>query len=729
MTATRTLPGAGRRAAYPTSTSRKRAMLFPPPHPSAPSRLTVELDTSGELLPRILWAGPATSTTAGPAGYPSTFRGPGGPLLGEHAHELFTRPHLRGHRVDAPGSDAAWSTRFLVEDLSATDDTLTLTAYDDAAGLRLTTELQALPGGLLRGRHTVRSTGPGTYVLTGLEVVLPAADDLVELLDFTGRHEGERTPQRHTVTDGMWLREGREGRPGLGGATMAVLGTRGFGTRTGTVLGVHVAWSGNSLLRAERSPDLGTTLGGGELLQPGEVRLGPEEEYTSPWVVFGASEAGLDGLAEAFHTYERSLSAHPGHQPVVLNVWEAVWFDHDLARLHEIADRAARVGIERFVLDDGWFHGRRDDTAGLGDWWVDPDVWPEGLAPIADHVRSLGMEFGLWFEPEMVNPDSELYRAHPDWILSAGDRVPQLHRNQLVLDLSRPEVWQHVHDRVDAVLSSAPIDYVKWDHNRELLEAGSGARGGSSAVREHTLAFYRLLDSLRRLHPRIDWETCASGGGRIDLGVLERTQRVWTSDMTDALARQHIQRWTTQLVAPEYLGAHVSAPVAHQTGRTLPLDFRAATALFGAFGVEWDLSTATEEELTALAGWVGLHKRLRHLLHAGRTVRPESADPAVLLHGVVARDGGEAVLAHVQLDESASNRGTVVRVPGLQPDASYDLRWAGPVDHRAVSRSVALPEAGPTDGVAVLGAVLGTRGYWIPRRRPETVTLVHLTRT
>lgn len=712
-----------------TSTS----TLFPAPGPSTEPRLALELDlgpdSRGEMLPRVLWAGVAAPDEVGPSGYPSTFRGPGVPLLGEHAHELFTRPHLRGHRTGAPGSDAAWSTRFLLDDVEQTDERLVVTATDDAAGLSLTTELEALPGGLLRGRHTVRSTGPGSYVLTGLEVVLPASDDLVELLDFTGRHEGERTPQRHEVTDGLWLREGREGRPGLGGATVAVLGSRGFDTRTGTVLGVHVAWSGNSCFRVERSPDLGTTLGGGELVQPGEVVLAQGEAYTSPWVVFGASDDGLDGLAAAFHAYERSLPAHPGHQPVVLNVWEAVWFDHDLARLHEIADRAARVGIERFVLDDGWFHGRRDDTAGLGDWWVDPDVWPEGLTPIADHVRGLGMQFGLWFEPEMVNPDSELYRAHPDWILSTGDRVPQLHRHQLVLDLSREEVWQHVHDRVHAVLSSAPVDYVKWDHNRELLEAGSGVRGGASAVRAQTFAFYRLLDSLRELHPGIDWESCASGGGRIDLGVIERTQRVWTSDMTDALARQHIQRWTTQLVAPEYLGAHVSAPVAHQSGRRFTLDFRAATALFGAFGVEWDLSTATDDELDALAGWVALHKRFRPLLHSGRVVRPESADPAVLLHGVVAADGSEALLAHVQLDESASNRGTVVRVPGLVADAAYDLAWVGPVDHRAVSRSVALPQPGPTDGTAVRGAVLGTRGYWIPRRRPETVTLVHLERT
>ena len=310
--------------------------------------------------------------------------------------------------------------------------------------------------------------------------MLPVADDLVEALDFTGRHERERTPQRHAVTDGLWMRESR-GSVGRGSdaATMVVLGTPGFSPTEGAVLGVHVAWSGNSVLRVERDAATGTTLGGGELLQPGEVVLAPGESYQTPWVFFAAADDGLDGLAAVWHAYQRSLDAHPGTQPVILNVWEAVYFDHDLERLQGIADRAARVGVERFVLDDGWFRARRDDTAGLGDWWVDEDVWPEGLGPLVDHVRELGMEFGLWFEPEMVNPDSDLYREHPDWILSAGERVPLLHRNQLVLDLSRAtRCWEHLFERVSAILSAHPIDYVKWDHNRDLLEAGSGRGWG-----------------------------------------------------------------------------------------------------------------------------------------------------------------------------------------------------------------------------------------------------------
>jgi alpha-galactosidase len=238
------------------------------------------------------------------------------------------------------------------------------------------------------------------------------------------------------------------------------------------------------------------------------------------------------------------------------------------------------------------------------------------------------------------------------------------------------------------------------------------------------VAFYALLDELAARHPGVAWETCAGGGGRIDLEVLGRTSRAWASDNTDALARQAIQRWTTLLVAPEYLGAHVSAPVSHQTGRALPLDFRAATALFCGFGIEWDLTSVPRADLARLGAWVDVFKQFRPLLHAGRTVRPDSSDPAVLLHGVVADDRAEALVAHVQLDESAHARGVMVRVPHLAPGRSYRLAWVGPGDDEEPGSG--LDRAGPSRGGAVRGAVLASSGVWVPRRRPHTVTLIHV---
>jgi len=370
-------------------------------------------------------------------------------------------------------------------------------------------------------------------------VVFPLDERFTEILDFTGRWGYEHAPQRRPLSDGLWLRENRRGKTGHDAAMMTVAGTPGFDFDRGAVLAVHVAWSGNSVHPVERSAATPATLGGGELLLAGEVVLDGGQSYSTPWVHLVAATDGLDGVAAAFHRHQRSLPNHPASpRPVNLNVWEAVYFNHDLPRLLELADLAAGLGVERYVLDDGWFRHRRDDSAGLDDWYVDDDVWPHGLSPLIDRVRANNMQFGLWFEPEMVNPDSDLFRAHPDWVLSARGRLPVLQRNQLVLDLSRPEVGQYLLERIDAVLSTYDIAYVKWDHNRDLLEAGSGTRAGGPAVHAHTLGFYALLDELRRRHPQVEWESCASGGGRTDLGVLERVERIWTSDMTDALSRQ-----------------------------------------------------------------------------------------------------------------------------------------------------------------------------------------------
>ena len=418
------------------------------------------------------------------------------------------------------------------------------------------------------------------------------------------------------------------------------------------------------------------------------------------------------------------LPAHPGSpRPVNLNVWEAVYFNHDAGKLMALADRAASAGVERYVLDDGWFLGRRTDRAGLGDWRVDESVWPGGLHRLSDYVRERGMDFGLWIEPEMVNPDSGLFRAHPDWILATGRRVPLLQRHQLVLDLTRPEVRSYLLDQISALLSEYPISYVKWDCNRDLVDAGSGTRAGAPAVHDQAVALYGLLDELCRRFPEVEWESCAAGGGRIDLAVLERVHRVWTSDMTDALARQSIQRWTGQLVPPEYLGAHISAPLSHQTGRYLPLSLRGATALFGHLGIEWDITQASERELADLAAWIRLYKQHRALIHSGRMTRIDTADDTAWMYGVVAADQSEAVVSYVQLDEPRNDQPAALRVPGLDPRQRYRIRDVTPgerLPHRA-----GFPDAGVT-GIEVSGAALAELGLAVPAQPPLTATVFHI---
>jgi alpha-galactosidase len=657
----------------------------------------------------------------------ATGAGPHPSLLPEHSTPWFGRPGLSGYRLSSADSIAGrdWSSQFADATVRPTDGGVQIGAVDVPSGLRLRTDVEAVAGGAIRARHTLTNTESEPYVVGSLEVVFPLPGRATESLDFSGRHLAERVPQRRAITDGLWLRESRRGRPGHDSAMLLVGGTAGFGFADGEVWGVHVAWSGNQVHRLERLPDGTTTIGGGELLLPGELVLAMDESYTTPWVYLAASAEGLDGLAAAFHGYLRSLPAHPSSpRPVNLNVWEAVYFDHDLPRLRALADIAAGIGVERYVLDDGWFHGRRHDRAGLGDWWVDDDVFPDGLHPIVDHVRGLGMEFGLWFEPEMVNPDSDVFREHPDWILNVPGRTPVQERNQLVLDLSRPEVYAYLLERIDAVLSAYDIGYVKWDHNRELVDAGSASRAGAPAVHAHTRAFYRLLDELRARHPKVEWESCASGGGRVDLEVLARTERIWVSDMTDAMSRQTIQRWTGQLVPPEYQGAHISSETSHQTGRHLPLAFRAATAFFGHFGIEWDLTEANDAQRQHIAAWIDLYKQHRNVLHGGRVVRLGDPDETRFVHGVIAADRSTAIIALVQLDVAAHSLPAPVRVPGLDPGRAYLVSRIDPRDSSA--DEMALPDE------AISGAVLANAGLQVqqvnPRypQRPETVVVLEL---
>jgi alpha-galactosidase len=713
--------------------------------PAAGARTGLVVVPRDDIMPAAVWAGPVPEAGLDPvmaaALADSSWQCA---LLPEHAAGWFGRPGLSGHRLGGPGAHPAagrdWSAHFRPARLiylggqdhstvhPAAGQPVTgarTEGADEAAGLALVTEVEAVPGGAIRGRHTLTNTGRQPYVVDALEVVFPLPGEAGETLDFTGRQTYERVPQRRVIADGLWLREGRRGHTGHDSATVLVAGTAGFGFGDGRVWGLHVAWSGNTVHRVERLRSGLTTIGGGELLLPGEVTLDAGQSYTTPWVFLAAAADGLDGLAAMFHGYLRSRPAHPrSPRPVNLNVWEAVTFDHDLGRLTALADIAADLGVERYVLDDGWFRGRRDDTAGLGDWWVDEGVWPGGLGPLVDHVRGRGMEFGLWFEPEMVNPDSDLYRAHPDWILSTGGRVPPLQRDQLVLDLTRPEVAGYLLGRMDGLLSEYDISYVKWDHNRSLVDAGSAARAGAPAVHAQTLAVYALLDELRRRHPDVEWESCASGGGRVDLGLLERTERIWVSDMTDALARQSIQRWTGQLVPPEYCGAHVSAPFAHQTGRDLPLALRAATALFGHFGIEWDLATAGQESLAELAGWVRLYKAHRALIHSGRVTRADAPDGTALMHGVVAADRSAALISYVQLDEPVHTRAVALRVPGLDTSRLYRVTDVTP------RHSTRVRAAAPViTGGAVPGALLREVGVAIPVQRPHTPVILFIQAT
>lgn len=586
--------------------------------------------------------------------------------------------------VGRPSVAGAWSdgepgpSELHLTDVRATGPReLSLVVVDAAGRLSLTSELTLAAQGVLRVRHTLENLTPpeptargplGTvFDVAALDVLLPVPARAQEVLDFGGLWSAERRPQRTSLAaQGAWTRETRHGRPGHDDPYLMVAGTPGFAFRTGEVWAVHLAWSGDKRLWAEHQAQGYSLLGAGELLAPGEIRLGPGRRYTTPWVVATWSDEGLDGLSARFHPWIRTWAKPARPRPVVLNTWEAVYFDQDEATLRQLVDVAAAVGVERFVLDDGWFAGRTDDGHALGDWQVDGDKWPDGLHPLIAHVHHRGMDFGLWVEPEMVSPDSQLARKHPEWVL--GPRSALTWRHQRVLDLSVPGAFDHVLSTLTSLLTQYPVAFLKWDHNRDLLDG---------SAHHQTAAAYRLIDALRAAFPRLEIESCASGGGRIDLGMLARVDRFWTSDTNDPLERHRIHRWTGVLIPPELLGVHLGAATSHTTGRTFDLGFRLATAFFANAGIEWDLTRATEDELRAVTEWISTHKRLRGLLHGGITVNSDTSDPALSLHGVVAPDGRSGVFAITTLGPTLRAIPEPLRFPGLEPATSYTVRPLG----------------------------------------------------
>jgi alpha-galactosidase len=341
---------------------------------------------------------------------------------------------------------------------------------------------------------------------------------------------------------------------------------------------------------------------------------------------------------------------------------------------------------------------------------------------LVDKVKSVGLEFGLWFEGEMVNADSDLYRAHPDWILHSGGRVPPEFRTQQVLDLAHPGAFEHVFNQVDAILSEYDIAYIKWDHNRVLTEA---SHLGQAAVRKQVHAIYRMFDQLKAAHPGLEIESCASGGGRIDLGMVEHADRFWTSDNNDALERQSINRYTSIVIPPEMLGTHIGPTKAHSTGRTHSHTFRAVTALWGHAGLEWDLTEASEEELELLKGWADYYKAKRGLLHSGRTVRGDQTEVESQTYGVVAQDGGEAVYMYAALRPSEFSRPANIRLTGLEVDATYEVKLVEPAG--AANAMQILPPKWYA-GVRMSGGLLASMGLRAPVLRPEQAILIEAKR-
>lgn len=428
-------------------------------------------------------------------------------------------------------------------------------------------------------------------------------------------------------------------------------------------------------------------------------KLGPGETLTSPECVSVYSDSGVGGMSRAFHRlYRKHLIKSKfatSNRPALLNSWEGLGSSINESNVYQLANESAALGAKLFVMDDGWFgnkYPRVSDDAGLGDWQPSYDRFPGGLKPLVSKVTSLtaansstNLRFGIWVEPEMVNPKSVLYHEHPDWVLHAGTYPRSLQRNQLVLNVALPEVQDFIIDSVSDILNSANISYVKWDNNRAIHETPS-----PSTDHEYMLGIYRVFETLTTRFPDVLWEGCASGGGRFDAGVMQYFPQIWTSDDTDGAERVSIQLGTSLVYPPSAMGAHISAVPNQQTGRTVPVEFRGHVAMMGgSFGLELNPEELHEDEKTALPGLIALAEKVNPIILNGdmwRLSLPEESNwPAVLF---MSEDGAQAVLFAFQMRANFNHAAPTIRLQGLDAEAQYK------VDQCAVYSGSALMKMG-----------------------------------
>jgi alpha-galactosidase len=502
-----------------------------------------------------------------------------------------------------------------------------------------------------------------------------------DMMHFHGRHCMERQPERvplfhgiHTIVSGRGMSSHQHN-------PFVIVCDREATEDTGACYGVMLMYSGNHKTEIERDQFEGVRIVTGISDDRFRWELKPGASFHTPEVILTCA----NGLTQLSHNYHRLIRHNVvrgtyklSHRPVLINNWEATYFDITEEKILSIAEKAKELGIELFVLDDGWFKNRNDDNAGLGDWIPDTNKLPNGLGGLIKKINALGLRFGLWIEPEMVNEDSDLYRAHPDWAMRAPNRAPMMSRNQLVLDLSRQEVLDYLYETIAGLLEKYNITYIKWDFNRSISDVYSHSfpspRQGEVAHRYY-LNLYKLYDMLTKRFPHVLFEGCAGGGGRFDAGMLAYSPQIWCSDNTDPISRLKIQYGTSFAYPACTVCAHVSASPNHQTGRKTPLSTRGVVAMSGSFGYELDLSLLTDEDCAEIKEQVKRYKELEPIVHDGKLYRLSQTGDSTHYYSweYVSADQNRAVLNIVVTNPLANSAPVHVRLKGLLPDAVYRI--------------------------------------------------------
>lgn len=539
--------------------------------------------------------------------------------------------------------------------------------------------------------------------------VIEAPQTSNEMLDYGGHWGSEFRSQRTPWVTGVHLRESRVGTTSHAHFPGLMIPTAGSSENLGSCYGFHYGWSGGHRMIAEQLQD------GRKQIQFGNTEnseLNPLTSFETAKLYISHSGAGLGGVGRIFRDFvSNSIVDLPigSIRPVHYNCWEAVYFDHNIEELKEIATLAADIGAERFVLDDGWFKGRNSATSSLGDWYVDEHKYPDGMHPLVKHIHSNGMTFGLWFEPEMVSPDSDLFRSHPEWIL--GDISQTLGRAQYVLDISINEVQEYLFERIDSILNEYPIEYIKWDHNRVLPYPDAS----------QTRALYSLLDRIRESHSGLEIETCSSGGGRIDYGILEHTQRVWLSDSNDALERLRIQHEALLWLPIHVTGSHVGPKVCHTSGRELPMSFRAWVSAQRHMGFEMDPKELSSEDKVILKSVTQWWKKNREWMMSANILRLPCIDKTVIAEIQVNLQGDHFVVFAGQSSASELSSSVPLVLAGLDSKSMYNISVHNKKEIKSLGKS---DEGLMNKNLMLSGQFLMTKGLQLPKVFPANMLVI-----
>ena len=565
--------------------------------------------------------------------------------------------------------------------------TLSIDLVDELIGLTVTLNYTVFADKPAVARSVIVCNGGGDAldVERAMSLSLDLPDSDYDMTEFTGAWSRERHPHTQHLHHGTQRIESLRNASGHFANPVAAFARPGAGEEHGEVIGLAFAYSGNFELHAEVDTYEVTRLQVGINERCFAWHLEPGESFQTPEAIIAYSDEGHDGMSHTFHRLVLdNIVRGPWkrrERPILINNWEATYFDFDEDKLVDIARTAKRAGVELFVLDDGWFGARNNDTAGLGDWTPNPARLPQGLAGLSKRINDLGMKFGLWFEPEMVNKDSDLYRAHPDWAVHTPGRHMNHGRNEFLLNFANKDVVDNIFGQMSRLLDEADIAYIKWDMNRFVSEGYDVTRGAEhqgEAYHRYILGVYDLLERLLRRFPDLIIEGCASGGGRFDMGMLYYTPQIWCSDDTDAIERLKIQYGTSYFYPLSAMGAHVSVVPNHQANRVTPIETRANVAMFGTFGYELDLNTLSEEELGKVRGQIEFFKRYREIIHTGdfhRLASPDGNEQAAWM--VVSRDRMTSIGGDYRILLTPNSGDTRLHLRGLDEDARYRVACTG----------------------------------------------------